>query len=113
VHVRAPLDKMDAGEFTALLAAAGAVLVTEAIARTDADVTTLTAAAKLSPASAAALETSLPGPVLDQTWVLDSISFFDLLPTGPYRVSAMAAQRKGKASGTGAGAGAPAAPPKG
>jgi hypothetical protein len=100
---------MDAGEFTALLAAAGAVLVTEAIARADADVTTLTAAAKLSAPSAASLESSLPGPVLDQTWVLDSISFFDLLPTGPYRVSAMAAQRKGKGGGTGA----PAALPKG
>ena len=89
VFVHEPIDKLEVGQFRGLLEAAGATLVEDALARADQHVITLASAARLSAAGAADLERSYPGNVLDQTWLLDTISFYAARPMREYCVSVL------------------------
>ena len=87
VHVRAPIDKLEMSEFCGLLEAAGATLVNDALARTDSGAFTLVSAARLSPTAAAQISAAYASTVLDQSWLLDSISSHAVQPAQEYGVA--------------------------
>lgn len=106
--VLGPLDKLAADEMKALLHAGGAQVMSDDAGRHDSTVTTIAAAHKCrSIDHARTLEATYKGPVVDQTWVLDSISNYQQQDMALYRLHLVLQQSKAAAANPVTGRGAP------
>lgn len=112
--VVAPLDKLDAKEMKALLHAGGARLMPDSAGRTDPGVITVVAAVMRGSggkcpadlAEAQRIQAGFKGPVVDQTWVLDSISNFSVQDMAAYSIPSMVKARLQQQAAAAAAAGA-------
>jgi hypothetical protein len=84
-----PLDKMSDVELEALLKVGGATIASAAELMADDTVVGISSVAKMTPRKADEMRVSAKGTIVDQAWVMDSVSFHKPLALSSYELASV------------------------
>ena len=92
VGILGPLDKVMTEEFELLLRVGGANVVASDVAIGDPSAIIVASCTKYTPKKAATARDRAAAVIVDQAWVMDSVSEHTLLPTARFELANMTAQ---------------------